>query len=214
MDDNVEQEEVWQIKAKAHEKFVTVFVRGGTKNEPLNGKAMLYFYNKEVFKGILSNNQPTFGLFVFGKDCYYAGDIKNFNAEGHGRFENADSGYTYEGLWSKSLPHGRGTETYANGDRFEGEMSYGGKFGHGVYSFHNGQLYEGSFYNNQSDGHGKLTYPNGNCYEGEWKLGLFNGHGKFTWGNGETYEGEYLEGKRHGKGKYTFKNGSYYEGSW
>jgi len=46
--------------------------------------------------------------------------MRGFNAEGEGRFENNDTGYSYEGSWAKSLPHGRGTEVYANGDRFEG----------------------------------------------------------------------------------------------
>jgi hypothetical protein len=51
-------------------------------------------------------NEPVEGAFIFKKGCFYVGDISRFNAEGFGRYENADSGYTYEGSWSKSLPHG------------------------------------------------------------------------------------------------------------
>lgn len=188
----LESEELWRVEVRRAEGRQTVHGRGGSRSGGLSGSAVLYFPSREVFKGDLQESRPTFGVFVFRSGCFYAGEMRGFNAEGEGRFENRDSGYAYEGSWAKSLPHGRGSESYANGDHFEGELMYGAKFGTGTYRFGSGDLYEGSFYYNQSDGRGKVSYANGNRYEGEWKFGLFSGHGCFRWANGEAYEGQYL----------------------
>lgn len=85
-----------------------VYCRGVLRNKEIDGEVTLYFPKGEIFEGTIISKQPVEGAFVFKKGCFYTGEISNNNAEGNGRYENHDSGYTYEGTWSKSLPHGKG----------------------------------------------------------------------------------------------------------
>ena len=100
---------LWAIDTKKPEKEKRfIFVRGGEKNLRLHGEVMLHFPSGELFKGHLTDNAIIEGSMVFRHDCFYVGEVKDLHAEGRGHFENGDSGYAYEGEWSKSLPHGKG----------------------------------------------------------------------------------------------------------
>ena len=80
-------------------------------------------------------------------------------------------------------PNGKGTMTYANGDKYEGEFKHG-----------------------EPNGKGKMTYANGNTYEGEFQNGTRHGRGTLTYDKGGKYEGEFQNGSRL-KGKMTYANG-------
>jgi hypothetical protein len=65
----------------------TVHGRGGNRGQSgLSGVTILYFPNREIFKGDTKDSRPVFGIFVFRSGCFYAGEMRGFNAEGHGRF--------------------------------------------------------------------------------------------------------------------------------
>ena len=54
--------------------------------------------------------------------------------EGRGRFEWKDSGNVYEGDFLADVRTGKGTFTWATGERYEGDFLDGKLHGNGVYS--------------------------------------------------------------------------------
>jgi len=142
----------------------------------------------------------------------------------------------YIGDIKEGKRHGKGKQTWANGDIYKGDWEYNSRSGHGIFIFFNGDIYEGEFKEGKRHGKGKLTLADGDIYEGDYKEGKRHGKGKLTraaviyegdWendfpsgygifsrGGGTVYEGELKEGKRHGKGKQTGASGDIYEGDW
>eukprot|EP01012_Entosiphon_sulcatum_P026626 TRINITY_DN32097_c0_g1_i1.p1 TRINITY_DN32097_c0_g1~~TRINITY_DN32097_c0_g1_i1.p1 ORF type:complete len:1159 (-),score=228.77 TRINITY_DN32097_c0_g1_i1:11-3487(-) len=125
------------------------------------------------------------------------------------------TGETYEGEFdAKGRRHGRGTLTWANGNRYDGEWEEGRMTGRAVFTYggQNGDLYEGCFLDDKKHGEGKYTFANGNTYTGLFQNDKRHGNGEYRWVCGDRYIGEWCEGKMHGKGITTYANGNKYEG--
>ena len=71
------------------------------------------------------------------------------------------------------MKHGRGTETFANGDQYCGEYNKGAPNGQGTYKWKNGSIYVGDFVKGLKHGFGKWKKEAEaiitNTYEGEYK---------------------------------------------
>eukprot|EP01012_Entosiphon_sulcatum_P059093 TRINITY_DN83376_c0_g1_i1.p1 TRINITY_DN83376_c0_g1~~TRINITY_DN83376_c0_g1_i1.p1 ORF type:complete len:369 (+),score=96.22 TRINITY_DN83376_c0_g1_i1:30-1109(+) len=153
-----------------------------------------------------------------GKGTYYdasgttfTGTWKDDCLHGMGSYKGEDG--TYEGEWEESLKQGKGTFSWATGDRYTGDWYADNMNGTGTYNFANGKVYDGFWRDGQRNGYGILVFPNGNKYEGEWKHDQCDGWGRWSDENG-TYEGAWRDNKKHGQGVYTYKDGRKYDGEW
>lgn len=150
------------------------------------------------------------------KQGNYIGQTKNKRPYGNG-IGSVWHGVTYEGEWGAlGRPHGKGTDTTADGKRYEGYFKHGYRHGKGTLTWPSGKKYVGEWKGGQINGKGTLTLPSGSKYEGEWKDGTMNGKGTFTWTSGKRkkYVGEWKDGKMNGKGTLTYSNGTKYIGKW
>jgi hypothetical protein len=102
--------------------------------------------------------------------------------------------------WSGSCAHGlasgRGTATFARGDRTQLTISA---------TFANGRA---------QDGEASIRWSGGAHFEGGWVHDAPNGHGSITWANGDRYDGEFVNGRAEGQGSEIWANGDRYEGPW
>lgn len=113
----------------------------------------------------------------------YDGDWLEGKSHGIGTYKKIDhelkqkGDYTeelYQGEWFNCLKHGKGEETFANGDWFSGEYYMGFPQGLGTYIYKNKNKYHGNFLAGKKHGHGKFEYLNTRTgqvewtYEGEW----------------------------------------------
>ncbi|KAI9172992.1 hypothetical protein H9P43_007123 [Blastocladiella emersonii ATCC 22665] len=131
--------------------------------------------------------------------------------------EQAPTIGTYEGeRMATGERHGKGRNTFPNGDIYEGEYSVGRREGTGTYTWKKPRaLYVGGYRANVRHGAGAMVYPDGGRYRGEWALGRRHGAGLYVYPNGDTYDGEWAEDLKHGKGVYTFAaTGSRVAGTW
>ena len=62
------------------------------------------------------------------------------------------------GEWKKGLREGRGSFTYANGDKYDGDFKNDERNGEGTYTYQNGDIYKGSYENDLRHGPGTYTY--------------------------------------------------------
>ena len=109
---------------------------------------------------------------------------------------------------------GKGTFTWANGNKYVGEFSDGLFYGEGTYTSASGDKYVGEHKNHLRNGQGTYTYSSGDKYVGEYKNGKMHGQGTYSFANGDKYLGEYKNGKMHGQGTYSFASGSKYLGKY
>ncbi|KAJ3322018.1 hypothetical protein HDV06_003618 [Boothiomyces sp. JEL0866] len=105
--------------------------------------------------------------------------------------------------------HGKGKNTFPNGDTYEGSYANGKRNGQGVYKWKAGHRYKGQFLDNVRHGTGYFVYPDGSKYNGEFAEGKRNGHGVYLYGNGDVYQGEWAADVKHGKGTLQTKSGTY-----
>jgi len=188
----------------------------------------------------ISNLQKAIGTKVFADDSRYEGDFQHgkFNgngrfihangdcyegefvdnmAEGFGKFESYDGSLTYEGMFEKNLPHGKGEKVSNGKERYVGDFTYGKKEGEGVQHQEGVYTYKGTFKNDTYHGEGEYVYEDGSGrhYKGSWYEGKYDGQGTYTFKNGDIYQGEYVYGDKHGHGKLTMnEKGIIYEGEW
>lgn len=78
------------------------------------------------------------------------------------------------------------------------------KNGKGTYTYANGDKYIGEFKDNFKHGNGTYIHSNGNKYEGEYKYEKKHGQGIFTWKDGSKFSGQWKNNNKHGKGIYTY----------
>ena len=67
------------------------------------------------------------------------------------------------------LMHGKGTYTYANGDKYVGEFKDDLMHGQGTYTYANGDKYVGEFKDDMMHGQGTYTYADGTIEKGLWE---------------------------------------------
>jgi hypothetical protein len=99
----------------------------------------------------------------------------------------------YEGqLVNNEIPHGKGTFSFANGDKYEGSFDMGAIHGpNAVYTEADGSVYRGEFQNNLRHGQGNYLTPR------------------------RRYIGSFEYGKPHGQGTQFYLDGSVdFEGDW
>jgi len=98
------------------------------------------------------------------------------------------------------MPNGKGTFTYANGNKFVGEFKDDKYNGQGTFTFADGMKYVGEWKDGKRDGQGTETNANGSKFVGEFKDNKPNGQGTFTLANGARQIGEYKDGYLSGLG--------------
>ncbi|EFJ29623.1 hypothetical protein SELMODRAFT_410285 [Selaginella moellendorffii] len=84
----------------------------------------------------------------------------------------------YKGEWTNDLPHGSGTDIWAddsveeNGNilrnTYTGSFNEGKRNGYGVFNYATGALFKGIWKNGQKEGHGCLVYPDGTLHYGHF----------------------------------------------
>tara|TARA_B110000285_G_C15131845_1_gene624130 strand:+ start:61 stop:2895 length:2835 start_codon:yes stop_codon:yes gene_type:complete len=167
---------------------------------------------RDVYAGLFEN-----GLIVSGK--------WNRNDETTGQYTDDIS---YEGTFSKSVPHGEGKMTFSGKESFEYEGGWfnGLKEGFGIEELSSEMYnakYEGSWAGNEKNGQGSLIEEyydfemDKDCkssYTGNFKSNIKNGIGVETTSDGVTYKGEFVDNVRNGKGVLTKKNGEKLDGSF
>lgn len=127
---------------------------------------------------------------------------------------------TYLGQWHANKKHGKGTQTWANGDKYVGEWVEGKPAGFGTFwkRMPNKQKlvkqYAGQWLNGQQHGRGVHYYPDGSVYDGHWRNGLRSGVGIMSYADGSVYEGSFFNDKRHGFGVIDHVNGDHFEGHY
>ena len=176
------------------DKYVGEFKKGLR-----NGKGVLYYNEKDVYKRIK-----------------YVGEFRNGMREGKGILYWKD-GSRYEGDFKKDEKDGKGFLYYISGNKYEGEFKNGIRNGKGIFYFINGDKYEGEYKNDQKNGNGIFYFNNsGNRYEGPMLKDKFNGKGIYYYNHpkNKRYEGEYKNSRRDGKGILYFNNGDRYDGDW
>ena len=151
---------------------------------------------------------------VPGESVTWSGTCVDGKASGKGRvvWTSGEGEGTYQGQYLAGRQHGRGTETWPNGDRYEGEYKNNKRHGRGTYIWNDGSRYEGQFRNGKRHGRGTETSPNGDRYEGQFQNGKEHGQGIFTGYTGNRYEGQFRNGKAHGQGILTQADGVRWEG--
>lgn len=110
-----------------------------------------------------------------GKGKYVAssftkeGDWKNGRLHGYAIYKD-NNGESYDGYWIENKKEGKGTFTYANGEKYVGEWKKDLQDGYGIYTWPNGDKYDGGWLNNSKSGKGTFTYKNGDKFVGEWTM--------------------------------------------
>jgi len=112
--------------------------------------------------------------------------------------EDKDGGKLSKEITKKMIKDGytgKGTSTFANGDKYVGEWK-DGKF------------------NGQGTKISGTKAVAGAKYVGEWKDGKMNGQGTLTYANGDEYVGKWKDRNMNGQGTYTYANGTVFKGLW
>ena len=109
---------------------------------------------------------------------------------------------------------GKGTYTWADGNRYEGDFDDNTLHGRGTYIWTDGRTYVGQFERDRRHGQGKFTWPNNDVYEGEFLHGQRTGQGTRIWQGEAKYSGSFLDGKLHGSGRYEWQDGRQYIGQY
>lgn len=79
----------------------------------------------------------------------------------------------YQGAIKNNRMNGRGTLTYANGDKYEGDFVNGAFNGQGTFTSHQGWHYKGAFKDGKPHGKGRLVTPDKVVYDGKFKQGVY-----------------------------------------
>lgn len=111
--------------------------------------------------------------------------------------------------------HGKGKNTFPNGDLFEGTYANGKRNGYGIYKWKSGARYVGEYKDNLRSGQGFFIYPDGSKYKGAYLSGKRHGEGTYLYVNNDVYQGSWVNDMRHGTGTYIFSSaGSKKRGQW
>jgi predicted Zn-dependent protease len=133
-------------------------------------------------------------------------------SNGTGAYQFSNSRYI--GEFKNNRAHGKGTQTYKDGDKYEGEYLNGYYHGKGTYFYENGNKYVGSYTNGKMNGEGVYTTKSGHKYVGHFVMGEFQGYGEYYFANGSVYKGMWVKSKMHGKAIMYYSDGDWYEGTF
>ena len=131
-----------------------------------------------------------------------------------------DADRQYEGEWDDDKRHGKGKETFENGDLYIGNYKLGAFDGLGMYKWANGATYIGHFKAGLKVDHGlwksEIHQDSGTSesYEGHFNQDKFNGLGIYTFKNGKTYKGDWVDGRKQGIAIETDVGGGTYIGDF
>jgi DNA polymerase III epsilon subunit family exonuclease len=158
------------------------------------------------------------GTYTWPNGTTYAGQWIAAKMFGHGTKKIAN-GTIDIGNFKDGLLDGLGTRIWKSEEssgevRYEGHFQNGLRHGRGIQTFANGDRYDGDWIEDIRNGIGTYTWPNGSQYKGGWVNGRMAGQGSLTWVNGDYHEGIFANGLRHGKGVYKTANGEEYSGIW
>lgn len=104
-----------------------------------------------------------------GTPVYYAGDIRNGQANGYG-YGLFGTGGIYAGEWKDNKRHGNGKYTWTDGSIYVGEYVDGRREGMGTYYFASGEKYVGSWEDNKRSGQGAMYGVEGDLIlSGTWE---------------------------------------------
>lgn len=104
-----------------------------------------------------------------GIKIYYAGDLTNGKANGHG-YGLFETGGIYSGEWKENQRHGTGKYIWKDGNIYVGEYQHDKRHGTGTYYFTTGEKYVGEWENNKRSGRGVMYGNEGEeILSGRWE---------------------------------------------
>lgn len=131
----------------------------------------------------------------------YTGEVnKDGKPEGKGVFKSQNAKgdkWTYEGAFKNGTFEGKGSLTFASGDKREGDFRNGGENGQIKETVDGKLFYEGEFKNSVKDGKGKAyNLKNGKLiYDGEFKNNQLHGQGTYYNDDGSVrFKGNFVKG--------------------
>lgn len=128
------------------------------------------------------------------------------------------SSLKYLGQWQANKKHGKGAQTWANGDKYVGEWAAGKPSGFGTFWKQGKQgllkQYAGEWEGGKQHGRGAFYYDDGGAYDGQWRAGLRHGVGVMSYADSSVYEGDWFNDRRHGYGILDHANGDHFEGQY
>ena len=125
----------------------------------------------------------------------YTGELSpSLRPQGFGTFSCRSHNYT--GDWDRGLRHGRGVNTFSNGDTYTGQWAGDKRHGEGVIRWAGGRVYTGAMAGGRMEGVGEMTWPSGDKYIGDWEADTRTGHGLYLYSSGNRYKGQYLNNKK------------------
>jgi hypothetical protein len=172
---------------------------GEWKDGEMNGYGTCVFTSGDSYRGHNLNSEfDGYGVYSHVSTggvskCEYKNGIK----DGFGTYES--NNMSHSGLYSNDkFVRGRGTiqspaGTYV-GD-LKGYATKTLKHGNGTYTYANGDVYEGQFKNDKQYGKGKLTMPDGTVQEGIWSGDKLTGEVTYPGAAGPVaVHGEFIRG--------------------
>jgi hypothetical protein len=145
---------------------------GEWKDGQPHGRGLATLANGSLLVGTFSQGycMSNHNYFFFRDGSCFEGNIVGNRISGNGKLTTA--AMVYEGEWHENLPHGKGTEVFANGDRYSGGFERGvkqGEEGSFTWANHSSYLeYKGGFWGGCIRGDGKLTLRNKSSMEGHF----------------------------------------------
>jgi hypothetical protein len=135
------------------------------------------------FEGVFNGPDHVDGVFTYqtGRTMQFAGRSDGDKGlTGTVVIKEADGSLVFDGKWLDNREEGQGT-VHTDGNTYTGMFVQGRKHGRGKNTFSNGNVYEGEFKNDVIEGEGAMFYPEDqNRFEGTWKSG--------SWWNGRLID--------------------------
>eukprot|EP00573_Skeletonema_grethae_P006821 CAMPEP_0201707312 /NCGR_PEP_ID=MMETSP0578-20130828/51371_1 /ASSEMBLY_ACC=CAM_ASM_000663 /TAXON_ID=267565 /ORGANISM="Skeletonema grethea, Strain CCMP 1804" /LENGTH=261 /DNA_ID=CAMNT_0048195905 /DNA_START=1 /DNA_END=786 /DNA_ORIENTATION=+ len=116
-------------------------------------------------------------------------------------------------LWFKS-GYGEGNMKYIDGSEYSGKLLDGKRHGKGIQTWANGDVvFDGEWWIDKL--HGEYSVSVSSEYRGEWVADMRDGEGKMKYKDGSEYIGKWRHGKRHGNGILKGADGKViFDGEW
>lgn len=144
------------------------------------------------------------GTMTYPDGASFEGTLVDGVKQGAGTYKYADGATVYEGGFENNLKSGKGTLSFANGDKYEGDFKDGTMEGYGEMAYASGDMYFGSFKAGKKDGEGSYHFKSASCeFTGTWSEGEFV-KGDWIHKDGTVYRGSFANGKPTGVGVYHF----------